>query len=295
MFKQILVPVDGSELAEHAFPVAEAIARAGGATVHLVRVIQPLAVPWTSYDTLDTLVPDPVIELNYTEIAAEQTTAATAYLDAARSRFEAAGLTVRTASPLDNAASGLLDYERASGIDLVVICTHGYTGLTRFALGSVAEHLLRHGRAPVLLVRAAETPIILDHALVPLDGSPLAEQALREVHKLTSQILKSVTLLRVIGNEREREMAERYLAGVAERLRQEQIACGLEVVVGDPTQAILDAAGADTLIIMATHDRSGLARWALGSVTDKVTHGGASAVLAVRSDTSGPAAQVTEQ
>jgi nucleotide-binding universal stress UspA family protein len=291
MFKQILVPVDGSILAERAFPAAEAIARAGDATVHLVRVIEPIAIPWTSYDTL---VPDPVAELNYTAIAEEQTAAAVDYLDAARSRFEAAGIEVHTAHPQDDAASALLDYEQEAGIDLVVICTHGYTGFNRFAFGSVAEHLLRHGRAPVLLVRAAETPIALAQALVPLDGSPLAEQALREVQELTAQILKSVTLLRVVGNEREREAAERYLAGVAERIRQEHIACGLQVVVGDPTQAILEIAGADTLIIMATHDRSGLARWAQGSVTDKVTHGGATAVLAVRPDTTGSVSEVRE-
>lgn len=74
----------------------------------------------------------------------------------------------------------LPSYEREAGIDLVVMCSHGRGGPARFALGSVADHLLRHGEAPVLLVRAFGEPVDLAHAVVPLDGSARADDLVLE-------------------------------------------------------------------------------------------------------------------
>jgi nucleotide-binding universal stress UspA family protein len=162
------------------------------------------------------------------------------------------------------------------------MCSHGRTGLARFALGSVAEHLLRHGAAPVLLVRPFGDPVTLEHAVVPLDGSERAEEALRVVDHLARCVVQEVTVLRVVGAAQEGPEAERYLAEVAGRLTQEPLACWRRVAQGDPAEAILDVAGTDKLVVMATRGRSGLTRWALGSVADRVAHGGAAAVLLVR-------------
>ena len=82
--------------------------------------------------------------------------------------------------------------------------------------------------------------------------------------------------------------AERYLAEVAGRLTQEHLACSRRVTQGDPAEAILDVAGTDKLVVMATRGRSGLVRWALGSVADRVAHGGAAAVLLVRAGATSP-------
>ena len=162
------------------------------------------------------------------------------------------------------------------------MCSHGRTGLARFALGSVAEHLLRHGTAPVLLVRPFGDPVSLEHAVVPLDGSERAEKALQVVDQLARSVVHEVTLLRVIGAAEEGPEAERYLEEVAARLTQKHLVCSRRVTQGDPAEAILDVAGTDKLVVLATRGRSGLMRWALGSVADRVAHGGAAAVLLVR-------------
>jgi nucleotide-binding universal stress UspA family protein len=86
----------------------------------------------------------------------------------------------------------------------------------------------------------------------------------------------------VIGAAEEGPEAERYLDEVARRLTQEHLACWRRVEQGDPAATIIDVAGTDKLVVLATHGRSGLTRWALGSVADRVAYGGAAAVLRVR-------------
>src|SRR5918912_701310 len=160
--------------------------------------------------------------------------------------------------------------------------SHGRSGLARFALGSVAERLVRHGTAPVLLVHAFGPPITLQHAVVPLDGSAPAEAALRVVKGLAPDVVREVTLVRVIEGPEQRAEAERYLAEAAQQLQVDHLACRQQVERGNVAQVILDVAGPDKLVVMATHGRSGLTRWALGSVADRVAHGGVGAVLLVR-------------
>src|ERR687888_2732820 len=219
MFRQIMVPLDGSELAERALPCAERLGVATGATLHLVHVVE-LAPPLT-WPFAPAYLPGSI----YDDVVAQETQQATAYLDTMRERVAAGGAHVRTEQMVGYAAATLLDYERDAGIDLVVLCSHGRTGLARFALGSVAEHLLRHGTAPVLLVRPFGDPVSLAHAVVPLDGSEQAEEALRVVEQLAGHVVREVTLLRVIGAAEDGPDAERYLEEVAGRLTQEHLAC----------------------------------------------------------------------
>jgi nucleotide-binding universal stress UspA family protein len=276
MFQQIMVPLDGSELAERALPCAERLGVATGAVLHLTHVVE-LAPPLT-WPFAPAYLPGSI----HDDLVAQETRQATAYLDKMRERVAANGVHVRTEQMVGYAAATLLDYERDAGIDLVVMCSHGRTGLARFALGSVAEHLLRHGTAPVLLVRPFGDPVTLEQAVVPLDGSERAAEALRVVDQLVRYVVHEVTLLRVIGAAEEGPEAEGYLAEVARRLTQEPLACWRRVAQGDPAEVILDVAGTDKLVVMATRGRSGLTRWALGSVADRVAHGGAAAVLLVR-------------
>jgi nucleotide-binding universal stress UspA family protein len=276
MFQQIMVPLDGSELAERALPCAERLGVATGATLHLVHVVE-LAPPLT-WPFAPAYVPDSI----YDDLVAQEIQQAKAYLDKMRERVAAGGVHVRTEQMVGYAAATLLDYERDASIDLVVMCSHGRTGLARFALGSVAEHLLRHGAAPVLLVRPFGDPVTLEHAVVPLDGSERAEEALRVVDHLARCVVQEVTVLRVVGAAQEGPEAERYLEEVAGRLTQKHLACSRRVAQGDPAETIIEVAGADKLVVMATRGRSGLMRWALGSVADRVAHGGAAAVLLVR-------------
>ncbi len=273
MFTHILLPVDGSELAERPLAYVARLAPVTGAVIHLVAVVDALPDPrWT---LAPTIVPEGVYE--------EAEGRATDYLAATRARLLATGVRdVRATELTGDPAGRLLDYERDAGIDLVVMSTHGRTGLARFALGSVAERLVRYGATPVILVRAFGEVVVPHHVVVPLDGSAQAEVVLTAVERLATDILREVTLLRVVRDGAEGREAERYLGEVAERLRRDGVAVHRHVEEGDPATAIVELAGADKLVAMASHGRSGVARWALGSTAERVVHGGASPVMLLR-------------
>lgn len=287
MFERIMVPLDGSALAERALSCARRLAAATGATLHLVRVVEPPAAltPTGLYAPINV----------YDELMGAERREAAAYLERMREHMGVGADRVPVhLERLDgDAAVALLDYERAAGVDLVVLCSHGRGGLARFALGSVAEHLLRHGLAPVLLVRAYGSPVALARIVLPLDGSPGAEAALRAAVQLSRAVVREVTLVRVIDAPSEGPEAERYLEAAARRLQRAGLirggegGCRCQVRQGDSVQAIIDAAGTDRLVVMATRGRAGVSRLALGSVADRVARGGAAAVLLVRAGASG--------
>jgi len=284
MFRQILVPLDGSERGDRALPVALLLAEAAGATLHLVRVVEP---PLLSASTLA------ASSGLHDDFMASEGADAAAYLARVEADVNADGgrRKVHAVSLSGNAAAMLLDYERDAGIDLVVLCSHGCGGLARFILGSVAERLLRHGAAPTLVVAAWGPAVVLTCAVVPLDGSVAAEEALRTVDMLAGAVVRKVLLLRAVDDAAATTEAERYLQQAAAGLTRERLECQWRVTRDDPAEAIVDAAGADALVVMTAyghaHQRrmhSSLAHWALGSVADRVAHGGTAGVLVVRSD-----------
>jgi nucleotide-binding universal stress UspA family protein len=272
MGPRLLVPLDGSARAERALPVAERIAQATHAPLILVRIV-PL-VPW----------PDPfgapIPADTYQQLMDDALRLATESLGRTASALMQRGLAVETQIERGEPASALLDLLPTLRVGLVVMTTHGRTGLARFALGSVADRLVRYGHAPVLLVRAfpAEPAgaTALDSALVPLDGSPLAEAALPLAVQFAGSLVHHLTLLRVVGAEasaQERAAAQAYVDGVRARLEQQLAgrSCTLRSlsVVGDPAEQIARWAEEDhSLVILASRGSSGIRRWVLGSVTD---------------------------
>ncbi len=283
MFEQIMVPLDGSELAERALPSAARLARLSTATLHLVRVVDMLmGAAWS---------PAPAyIPADWYETEARE---AAAYLEAQRLRLEAEDVTACAVPLTGQVAPTLLDYERQTPIDLVVMCSHGRGGLARFALGSVAERLLHYGTAPLLLVRAFGPPIspdqpgLLARVVVPLDGSERAEQALAIAESLAASTEREIVLVQVTEHSQQHAAADLYLAETARRLEQRGLACQRRVEEGDPAERIVAASGPQDLIVMATHGRMGLARWALGSVADRVARVATGEVLLVRSGQAG--------
>jgi nucleotide-binding universal stress UspA family protein len=168
MLKRILVPLDGSGRAEAALPVAARLARAGQGTLILLRV----------YDAISS----ELVALEETADAREATT----YLEQVASWPELAGIPTEHAALAGNATLTLLDAVALFQIDLIVLASHGRSGLPRWALGSVAGTVARSAPVPVLVLRersgvrlalrlAREEPI---EALVALDGSAWAEAAL---------------------------------------------------------------------------------------------------------------------
>ncbi|MBA2678709.1 MAG: universal stress protein, partial [Ktedonobacteraceae bacterium] len=177
MFQRILVPLDGSVRAEQAFPVAVRIAHATGASLTLLRVVESP----NRFDEHSVELPEEPAELLEAEIAR-----AKAYLlhVLAESKLEGIGITTEVRTGV--VAQHILQCVEEHQDDLIVMCSHGTTGLKRWLLGSVAQKIVHTSPVPVLIVREGHALLIEQQGvtkepfqiLVPLDGSALAEAAL---------------------------------------------------------------------------------------------------------------------
>jgi nucleotide-binding universal stress UspA family protein len=226
-----------------------------------------------------------------------------AYLDGvARVLTAAAAVSVRKTLVDGLETEGIRKRVQEGRADLVVMATHGRGSLGRFFLGSVADVLVRETLVPVLLVRprgVAPDPLpgpAVANVLVPLDGSPLAEQVLGPAADLARALLAPCTLLRVlapsgIATESASLDAARtaaalvYLETVADPLRGKGLPVRTRAVVAAcPARAILSEARAleGTVIALATHGRSGAPRLVLGSVADQVIRAAPGPVLVYR-------------
>ncbi len=142
MFREILVPLDGSHLAEGILPHVTGLARLCGARIRLLRVALVHTFPGA----------DP------TERQVEAVEEAQSYLEQVAQPLRESGFEVTTHVRYGHDATEILDHARQEEIDLIAMSTHGRTGLGRWALGSVAERVLRHSPKPVLLTRAQNRP-----------------------------------------------------------------------------------------------------------------------------------------
>ena len=298
MFRKLLVPLDRSPLAEQAVGQAAAIARASHAEIDVILVHQPLPFagfsdePWNAEQWND--------EEKYLEwIASELASGASLKATHSVLRGEAVDMICKRAWEVD--------------ADLIVMTSHGRTGLSRAWLGSVADGVLRHSAVPVLMLRPVESKAdrlaahhLFEHILVPLDGSSLAADILSSASALGRCSGARVTLLRVVqpvplmtvdvdmsftyppfiqddeATQHLVEEAKQQLDETSHRLAAET---GIEVdahivVSGRIAQAIMDFASghAVDVITMSTHGR-GASRFLLGSVADKVLRGSALPML----------------
>ena len=290
MFRTILAPLDGSKIAEQALPTAARIARASGAALHLVHV--------HAEDARDPIFVNglPVIDEHLHSLAAEHERV---YLERAAALLAGDDLepvAVRLSGPV---VRTLLRYARDVNADLIVLTTHGRSGFDRLWLGSVAESLARQAHAPLLLLRplskgSGSPPVRFGHVLVPLDGSPLAEEALAPAAALAAIDQGTLTLLRIVDTlpqpislpmpdryrpdaatlAREEATASAYLQDVAARLTPAATRT-LVAHAEQPARAIIEAAHqlAADLVALTTHGRSAVRSVAISSVADKVLRG----------------------
>ena len=153
MYQKIMVPLDGSELAECVLPHVETIAR-GSETknVIFVRVLEPLYIPagesadWSGITREQTDTEK--------KIETERRTAAESYLDQLANRVDCGSARIQTELLTGKAAEILTDYAVKNEVDLIIIATHGRSGVSRWARGSIADRILHSSCAPVLMVRA---------------------------------------------------------------------------------------------------------------------------------------------
>ena len=156
MYKRIVAALDGSEVAERALPHVEALAAKFGAAVTLVRATESVAqLAATQAAAAGTIAVAPPA-MDITEIAAAEQRDAGEYLDGLKRRFGQSGVDVRTQVLQGGAAAAIVESATDVDADLIVMTTHGRGGLTRVALGSIADEVVRHAPCPVLLVRIPE-------------------------------------------------------------------------------------------------------------------------------------------
>lgn len=299
MYRNILVPLDGSSFAELAIPTAAALANAMGASLVLMHV-------------RDVAPPD--YRAGEAALAAQRTIfLAKAVTDAER-RFD-----VKAATCLldGNAIDAICHYAAEIEDALIVMSSHGRTGWSRAWLGSVADGVMRHATTPVLMLSDGDVvhdptagwPLPFHGILVPLDGTSFAEAALSHAAAIAEASRATLTVLHVVTpvappapevptsyvspteliDELTDSIAERSrerMARLVPELRLSHPALDIrdEVVIGDSVaRIIIDTANrrrADC-VAMATHGR-GLSRLVIASVADKVVRAGPGAVLLVR-------------
>jgi nucleotide-binding universal stress UspA family protein len=251
---RILVPLDGSALAEAVLPVVERLAADHEAEVVLLEVLEG----------------QPIRER---ERAAERQ--AGGYLEGALDALRARGVRrVRAAVWHGEADQAIANAATREAADLVAMSTHGRSGLDRLRFGSVAEGVVRRAPVPVLLVRG---PALWDRGgieriLVPLDRSDASEAVLPVVAGLAGPFDFAIELLHVVEVILDERQAEAYLARVAAALEARGLRVNATVRPGLPAE-VIPAVRAETdsgLIAMSTHGRSGLERLLVGSVAERV-------------------------
>ena len=318
MFNRLLIPLDGSPLAERALAPALALAREAGAEVLLFRVAYPeqMVVPEHGVTGARGFVwPGQAAEHSRHE--------ADEYLRAVQAAYASPEHLVWAQVSLNDSVSPdvaamIVETACATQRDLIVMSSHGRSGMERWMLGSVAERVLSAAPCPVFLARSAQP---IKHMLIPLDGSELAESALAPGFTAAARLGCIVTLLQVTPpvrrNPHPKEQVTYHFFGTGssgviklpprpqvgqslqdnlrdealtylERVRSHFGHLGLKVQtaarVGSAAEVILHYAETQAVdcIAMATHGRTGLNRWVYGSVMHKVLRGSHTSLLVVR-------------
>lgn len=286
-YRRVLVPLDGSALAERAIPYAQAIAKTKGSELILFTVsvasVEQLDRPMKAY-----------LELNAKELQSQ-------------------GIKTATAIAYGNIADEIIDYAANNKVDLIVISTHGYSGIKRWVLGSIASKVLYGTCADVLLIKSKApkvSQVDLKKILLPLDGSAFSETPIPAVEELikgtdTEIVLTIVSeppLVPTYGDrpinptwERHQatlwaemqKQASEYLEKIKAQLKEHGIKVKSHVIPGElgrVAESIMQIAQKEKvdLIAMATHGRTGISRWVYGSVATRIAEESLQPILLIR-------------
>ncbi|NOQ43059.1 MAG: hypothetical protein GQ560_01210 [Dehalococcoidia bacterium] len=296
MYEKILVPLDGSDLAEIALPYAEELAGALGCAITLIHVSESAD---DKYENEHQLYIDKIVEA--TRQGAER-----CLIDKRTKKIEVSSVYLT-----GHVAEQIVDYADKENIGLIVMTTHGRSGIRRWLLGNVAAKVVSATDKPVALIRAKDTlpeacaERKFNKVLVPLDGSKASEVVIPHVSELASKLKAEVVLFQVVAPsyfvyaipgeavlqphspEDLQNMIERsklYLDKVGAEFRDKGIETTSEVGIGGPAEEIIriaDEIQVD-IVAMSTHGHSGISLLAFGRNADKVLHAGDTPVLLVR-------------
>ena len=283
MFDRILVPLDGSELAAAILSQARRLLFHRDIEILLVRAF---SVP-------------PSAEAAAVGMAGLLEAHASTYLEGVAGTLGLQGARVRTVTREGNAAEVILDVAEEEKASLIALSTHGRSGLARWALGSIAEKILRASRVPVLAVRSFigskvgarrtdSAELGLKKILVPIDASGISPEVVRPALELARRFGSKVILLHVCEGQ-ECSVPVPTISAAYEEFRIAGVSVEPLMKMGDPAREILEVCRVEKadLIAMTTHSRAGVSRWMMGSVTEKVLHASTVPLLVVRPSRSG--------
>lgn len=290
MLRKILVPLDGSKLGELALRYAAEMAVATKSEIHLVSVCDREDEEFRNMCSA------------YIEKVREEM--ATSW------RGKISVSKIRTVIIDGQPDARILDYAPENNIGLIILVSHGHSGIMPWATGSTASHIIHKSDIPILLIRASDDaaakqkPDLFKKILLPLDGSATSEAVLPYVKEIAAHMKSKIILLRVL----ERGQHVRTIGGLdyfaytdqqVEDMKQEDTTylnkIGQEfvnggfsvktlVIKGDVAQAIVDTAIKEkvSLIAMSSHGKSAAIEWVLGSVSHKIIQAGGKNLLLVR-------------
>ena len=290
-YKKILVPLDGSELAEKALPYAKSIAKLRNSQVILFAVSLTIFV-----DRRDRLF--------------------TSYLEAIAKEFNEEGIKATTATSYGNVAEEVVKYANNNKIDLIIMVTHGYSGAKQWMFGSLTHEVLSGTEIPFLLIKSIspEVSVEFNRILLPVDGSPFSESTFPYVEELTKKTDKEILLLHIceppivpsygsrpinptwkkhrddMWTEMEQQ-ATSYLKKTTVALKKKGIKLKTRVVKAqtkEVAQTIMKISKEENtdLIVIATQGRAGVSRWVHGSVASTIVEEFPQPILLIRPATS---------
>ncbi len=297
MNEKILVPLDGSELAESALPYAEELAAKFNTDVILVYVSE-----------LTVELPEDTRMIYLQKIAEFLKQRVRGHNGTVSEREAKIEPVILSGHP----AEKIVDYAQAENIGLIIMATHGRSGIKRWALGSVADKVVRATTRPVLLTSAKDSQPetkrdgLFNRMLVLLDGSKEGEAVLPHVSYIASKLKSEVILFQVLvwgyGSlgygaalseqqiEEDKASSIAYLKKIESRLREKGITVTPEIRLS--SGAGLSNSAEDIirfaeekhvdLMAMTTHGRSGVGRYVFGSVTERILHSGNTPLMLVR-------------
>ena len=283
-YRRMLIPLDGSELAERALPYAKNLAKTKGSEVILFTVsvasVGQLDRPMKAY-----------LELNAKEL-------------------ESQGIKASIAISYGNMSDEIIKFADKNKIDLIIISTHGQSGIKRWVLGSVALKVLHGTCTPVLLIKSRAhkiSEVAFKKILIPIDGSPFSEASIPYVKELAKETGGEIILLRVseppvlsadrspaikpsweeyrdiLMTEIQRQ-AEEYMEGIKANIEKSGIKVSSQAILGKAAESILQVAKKENinLIAMTTHGRTGVSRWVYGSVASRIVEESLQPVMLIR-------------
>ncbi|HWO42520.1 MAG TPA: universal stress protein [Candidatus Eisenbacteria bacterium] len=295
MYTRIVTPLDGSKTAEKALPYVRLLGRELQLPVELLNVV----------DVVDlATVTSARNEEFLRAIVAEAERQAKTYLEGVSASLRGCEISCKVLKGVPEDV--IVETAARDKGSLIAMATHGRSGLGRWLLGSVAEKVLRSAMNPLLLVRASEEigrddEVRLRSVIVPLDGSSLAEAVLPAAVALAKTLNLEIVLARAYRlptdrytsadefhtinfdqlRSQMRDEAKVYLQNKAQELEGKGLRVSSIPLEGHAAEEIigLGRSTRDNLIAMSTHGRSGLKRWILGSVTEKVVRHSGDPVL----------------